>query len=64
VTVWAGALVIYRSRRWDEAMTFFEAFETTYGKDGPCQFYTEQCRRYTTNPPPESWDGVVHLTTK
>ena len=61
VTAWAGALAVYCSRRWDEAITFFEAFETAYGKDGPCRFYIEQCRQYKTNPPPDSWDGVVRL---
>jgi adenylate cyclase len=61
VTAWAGALAVYRSRRWDEAIAFFEAFERAYGKDGPCRFYIERCRQYKTNPPPESWDGLVQI---
>ena len=63
VIAWAGALAVFRSRRWDEAITFFDAYEKAYGKDGPCQFYIEQCRMYNTHPPADFWDGVVNMTS-
>ena len=63
------ALELYRSREWEKAEALFSSLEK-YEKmvpgrsTNPCSIYSERCRSYEKNPPPENWDGVTKLTSK
>jgi len=54
-----SALALYESRRWTEAAQAFEAVVDESGRvDGPAAVMAARCRRFESQPPPESWDGV------
>ncbi len=63
------ALELYRSREWEKAVALFSSLEK-YEKmvpgrsTNPCSIYSERCRSYEKNPPPENWDGVTKLKSK
>ena len=63
------ALELYRSREWKKAEALFSSLEKhekmVPGRNtNPCNVYSERCRSYEKNPPPENWDGVTRLTSK
>lgn len=57
-------LKLYRERKWEEAIAYFnQAFsldETCY----VAQIYAQRAGLYQINPPPDEWNGVFVMTTK
>jgi adenylate cyclase len=58
------ALKTFRSQSWDEAIVLFQNFISSYGQDGPSEFFIGKCKEYKVNPPGEAWDGVIDLKEK
>ena len=57
-------LKLYRERKWEEAIAYFQQ---AYSLDATCyvaQIYTQRANLYQINPPPEEWNGVFVMTTK
>jgi class 3 adenylate cyclase len=57
-------LALHIERRWEEAITCFEAALAIEPEDGPSQTMFERVRGYQTSPPPESWQGEYVRTSK
>jgi tetratricopeptide (TPR) repeat protein len=57
-------LQLYRERKFDEALTFFEKALEVNPEDGPSKLYVERCKMLKESPPPVDWDGVFTMTTK
>lgn len=55
---------LYRSRKFQEALTAFEAALAASPSDPVSQLYVSRCQDYLEEPPPESWDGVYIMKTK
>lgn len=60
LSVYGAGLEAFRLRNWKDALEFFR----TLPGDGPSAVYSERCRLFLTNPPPQDWDGVFDLKTK
>jgi adenylate cyclase len=59
------AVKLYRSRKFAEAASQFEAARKEIGlKDYLCEMYIERCGVYIEQPPPEDWDGSYTLSEK
>jgi adenylate cyclase len=58
------AFQLYTERRWDAAISLLEDIKNHYGDDYTVSLYLERCLAFKDNPPPEDWDGVMHLTEK
>jgi adenylate cyclase len=63
------ARLLYRERRWDEAVAAFRqaeaALEGSAGSgDGPCQVFIERCQELKQNPPNADWDGSWEMHSK
>ncbi|MDF3034399.1 MAG: hypothetical protein K0R76_1353 [Alphaproteobacteria bacterium] len=58
------AFQLYMERRWDAAISLLEDIKAHYGDDFAATMYLERCNNFKENPPPEDWDGVIHLTEK
>ncbi len=57
-------LKLYRERKWEEAIAYFQQ---AFSLDESCyvaQIYTQRASLYQINPPPEDWNGVFIMTTK
>ena len=52
-------LILYRIRQWEGAMHHFRNVIKIRDNDGPALIYMDRCFRYTLNPPPEHWDGII-----
>jgi tetratricopeptide (TPR) repeat protein len=57
-------LKLYRERKFNEALKYFEEALKLKPDDGPSKLYVERCKMLIDNPPPEDWDGVFTMTTK
>ena len=62
--LYAEGLAAYRGRKWDEAISSFEAGLGVRPGDGPCGIFIDRCRDYKVDPPPEDWDAVHSLDEK
>ena len=62
--LFSKAFQLYLERRWDAAISLLEDIKGHYGEDYTTTLYLERCNTFKENPPPEDWDGVVHLTEK
>jgi adenylate cyclase len=62
--IFADALGAFRRRSWDEAEEKFHRASDPSEADGPARFYLKLCEQYKTNPPEETWDGVITLDEK
>jgi class 3 adenylate cyclase/CHASE2 domain-containing sensor protein len=62
--LYAEGLAAYRGRKWDEAISSFEAGLSVRPGDGPCAVFIDRCRDYKVDPPPEDWDSVHSLDEK
>ncbi len=62
--LYAQGLEAYRSRKWEDAISIFEAGLRVKPGDGPCGIFIERCRDYKVDPPPEAWDAVHAMDTK
>ncbi|MCJ7681710.1 MAG: adenylate/guanylate cyclase domain-containing protein, partial [Candidatus Aminicenantes bacterium] len=60
LSMYGAGLEAYRRRNWKDAMELFR----TLPDDGPSVVYSERCRIFLTDPPPQDWDGVFDLKTK
>lgn len=58
------ALLLYKQRKWEEALKEFQKALAIEPEDGPSHLYIERCKEYIKNPPPEDWDGVFVMKTK
>jgi adenylate cyclase len=58
------AFQLYTERRWDAAISLLEDIKEHYGEDFTTTMYLERCINLKENPPPEDWDGIMHLTEK
>jgi adenylate cyclase len=57
----------FRRGSWQEAEEAIEKFQESIkslGKDGPCLFFLNLCKKYGKSPPGESWNGVVSMEEK
>jgi adenylate cyclase len=52
------ALVAYASRDFAKAAAIWQAIESERTGDQAARVMRERAERYSTEPPPESWDGV------
>ncbi len=62
--LFSKAFQLYTERRWDAAISLLEDIKGHYGEDYTTTLYLDRCNNFKENPPPEDWDGVVHLTEK
>lgn len=62
--LFSKAFQLYTERRWDAAISLLEDIKSHYGEDYTVALYLERCINFKENPPPEDWDGVMHLTEK
>jgi adenylate cyclase len=62
--LFSKAFHLYAERRWELAITVFEEIKNHFGEDFTTALYLERCHNFKDAPPPEDWDGVVHLTEK
>ncbi len=53
-----NALALYRSQRWQEAISAFEAVSELVCDDVPSQLYIDRCHAFMRSPPPDNWNGV------
>ena len=57
-------LSAYRLRDWPTARKCFETALTANSNDRPSQIYLDRILHFSTNPPPDDWDGVWTMTKK
>ncbi len=57
-------LELYKQRKFEEAITYFQKALEVKPDDGPSALYIERCNQFIENPPDDNWDGVVTFTTK
>jgi tetratricopeptide (TPR) repeat protein len=57
-------LELYKQRKWDDAIQYFQKALEIIPGDGPSGLYLERCKKFKVSPPPEDWDGVFVMTTK
>jgi adenylate cyclase len=57
-------LKLYRTRKWEEAIAYFQQAVTLDDKCYVAQIYTQRASLYQINPPPDDWNGVFVMTTK
>lgn len=57
------ALVLYRNRKFSEALSIFEELHVIK-QDQVSTLYAERCRGFVAVPPPENWDGVFVAKSK
>ena len=64
VGLYREGLAHYRGRRFEEAITSFEAALKEKPDDGPSLMYIERCRHFIEEPPEPGWTGAWHATEK
>lgn len=55
---------LYKQMQFKDALEIFDEALTIDPNDGPSITYSERCKVYIKNPPPENWDGVFVMKTK
>jgi adenylate cyclase len=60
-SVFSEALTAYSKQKWDEAIEAFSESLEIKQEDGPSAFYLNLCQDFRSNPPGESWNGMVAL---
>jgi len=58
------AVVLYKHRRFKEAIKLFRESEHVLNRDVPSSIYIDRCNQSILNPPGEDWDGVYTAKTK
>ncbi|MBI5246625.1 MAG: adenylate/guanylate cyclase domain-containing protein [Elusimicrobia bacterium] len=61
--VWEKAITAFYAKKYDDALSGFEAFAKLMPGDGPGELYLSQSRDYAALPP-DDWDQVFNLTAK
>jgi len=64
MSAFAGAIAHYRARQFAEARALFEAHPADAPAAKLALLYAERCRLYTTEPPPDDWDGSESMAGK
>ena len=59
-----AGLIYYYQKRFDQALSYFEKVRELLPGDTVSEIFIRRCTELTTTPPPEKWDGVVHMTEK
>lgn len=59
-----NGLILYRQKRWHDAMQEFEQVLTYHPADKPSKLYIERCQHFIASPPPEDWNGVWVMESK
>jgi adenylate cyclase len=62
--IFATGLEAFTRRDWGEAEKAFGQVLKIDENDGPARFYIKLCQRFRQAPPPDNWDGSVHLKEK
>ncbi len=62
--IYHEGLKLYRERKWEEAIAYFNQALSLDDKCFVAQIYTQRASLYQLNPPPEDWNGVFVMTTK
>ncbi len=62
--VFADGVRAYKTRQWEQAISYFQQSLNFQPEDSPSLLYIERCRAFQQNPPPEDWDGSYVMTTK
>ncbi|MFP5518358.1 MAG: CHASE2 domain-containing protein [Bdellovibrionia bacterium] len=57
-------LKLYKNKKFDEAITFFEKAIQTLGQDPVSELYIERCQELRSMPLDDNWDGVFVMKTK
>lgn len=55
---------LYRGRRWNEAVGYFQRILDLDPNDKPSQEYLKRCKELENSPPPPDWEGVFELRSK
>ncbi len=64
VAAWDRAYGAYTARDWFAARAAFEDVARQFPEDKPTALYAERCRRFLSEPPQASWDGVTRHAQK
>jgi class 3 adenylate cyclase len=59
-----GAMELYRSRSWNDAVDAFRACREISPNDKTSALYIERCEYYAENPPEADWDGSFIMKSK
>jgi adenylate cyclase len=62
--IFREALSDFKSRSWEKAIENFRESLRVLGQDGPSLFYVRLCESYISNPPEQSWDGLIRMDRK
>lgn len=62
--IFALGLGEFEQGAWEEARHRFETVLRIYPDDGPARLFIERCREFETEPPRDTWDGVISLSRK
>ncbi|MCO6746509.1 hypothetical protein KQH42_30370, partial [Streptomyces sp. CHA1] len=54
----------FEAREWERAQARFTTVLRIYPDDGPAKLFLRRCEEFLADPPRETWDGVVSLTSK
>ena len=57
-------MALYRDRQWQAALVLFNRILKRRAGDGPARILMERCGKYLESPPPDEWDGAVHMSLK
>ena len=63
ITMFHRALYLYRHGRFKEALEIFSDLEKRYN-DTVSHVFSQRCKEFMLNPPPENWDGVYVAKSK
>jgi adenylate cyclase len=58
------AFNIYYEKKWQEALSLFQALLAKFPSDYPTAMYIERCKANIQNPPGSDWTGITHYTSK
>jgi adenylate cyclase len=61
IDLYGQALLLYRSRKFEEAAARLDSALKIDQGDGPSQRLSQICKGFIASPPPASWDGVSEL---
>jgi len=59
-----NGLKLYREKRFEDALKYFEKSAGIIPEDTPSRIYIDRISYFISNPPDEKWDGVFEMKTK
>jgi adenylate cyclase len=60
----AAGLAAYRERRWEDALSEFEALRQLHSADAPARRYVRRCQEMLRQPPTTEWDAITTFASK